>query len=701
MPLIDLKTDFKSLKFGNDRPQGGSSNQPYIQTPIPDDDKQGIPSTKDFLLRGGLSAPINAAKDVSRLTQMFFDSKDPSGLLFTAKENLLSRTSVKTEASTTAGAIYTPLSTLGQSATGFAGGHLNLLGLDPTGLSSLGIQKYEDVIKSKNESSTFAEKTVQKIVKVTNPSYKLFKDGNPSLEGSTPLINPFSPVIDKKISITVPNDQSDFDNRLVNLYTEKQISKSDNIILEYGGGPGSILGIGKTRINFSSQRTGINNPLYVKDTKFFNFGGFKLSQPLNFTNLLGASDFEGISYDDNGINGDDGTILPTKTFGRIEDNRTLSKDNRGKTLSGYNGYQSGIKNSSRPTEKIKNEYTYKPDKNLIIDKRVNTGNPGSPTLPSDPTRFKYNIAVADESLSEYKNALDKITAGNIYSGRNPNHSNKNDRNDLVKFSIGVLRNDSTGKSDYMHFRSFIDSFDDSYTSNWGDVKYAGRGDKFFNYQGFDRSINMSFTVYAQSKAELIPMYKKLNFLASSLAPSYGTGGFMQGNLVYLTLGGYLYKQLGIIQSLTYTVPQESTWEIGISRKSDESDEFYRNIKSDNSVKELPHMIQVSGLKFTPIHDFLPRKANPKNQKDTRFIALNNSRWNGASNYGPELKKPYTKPREEVELERISLNPVNIVPQGGGNGLATYPYTVKPILNSQTNLFDTDLSGGGNRVFPNQ
>lgn len=54
MPLIDLKTDLKSLKFGNDRPQGGSSNQPYIQTPIPDDDKQGIPSTEDFLLRGGI-----------------------------------------------------------------------------------------------------------------------------------------------------------------------------------------------------------------------------------------------------------------------------------------------------------------------------------------------------------------------------------------------------------------------------------------------------------------------------------------------------------------------------------------------------------------------------------------------------------------------------------------------------------------------
>ena len=38
MPLINLKTNLKSLKFGNDKRGGGSSNQPYIVTPIPDGD---------------------------------------------------------------------------------------------------------------------------------------------------------------------------------------------------------------------------------------------------------------------------------------------------------------------------------------------------------------------------------------------------------------------------------------------------------------------------------------------------------------------------------------------------------------------------------------------------------------------------------------------------------------------------------------
>jgi hypothetical protein len=61
-----------------------------------------------------------------------------------------------------------------------------------------------------------------------------------------------------------------FKNRLLNVWYNKQQQKSeDTIVLEYGGGPGSILGIGKTKIPFASQRTGINNPLESEQSNFF------------------------------------------------------------------------------------------------------------------------------------------------------------------------------------------------------------------------------------------------------------------------------------------------------------------------------------------------------------------------------------------------------------------------------------------------
>ncbi len=88
--LIKLQngdTVLKSLKFGNDRPGGGSSNQPYIKNPINEPNLPALNS--DFLLRGGILAPLTALEDVARLTKYFFDFKNPGGLLFTAKQNLL------------------------------------------------------------------------------------------------------------------------------------------------------------------------------------------------------------------------------------------------------------------------------------------------------------------------------------------------------------------------------------------------------------------------------------------------------------------------------------------------------------------------------------------------------------------------------------------------------------------------------------
>jgi hypothetical protein len=96
------------------------------------------------------------------------------------------------------------------------------------------------------------------------------------------------------------------------------------------------------------------------------------------------------------------------------------------------------------------------------------------------------------------------------------------------------------------------------------------------------------------------MYKKLNYLASSLAPDYNNG-FMRGVLVQLTIGGYFYNQPGFITGLTYDLTEESTWEIGINDKgfSDPAN------RGDDLVKELPHMIKVSSFNFTPIHRFIP------------------------------------------------------------------------------------------------
>ena len=119
MGLVDLKTDLKSLRYGKDRIGGGSSNQPYKTRPIPDSiSDTDVTGGPDFLLRGGTLALRNSVRDVSRLSQMFFDLKSPNGLLFTAKQNVLSLTNVNSNVGYKSFQEFTTTNTDGRTAIG-------------------------------------------------------------------------------------------------------------------------------------------------------------------------------------------------------------------------------------------------------------------------------------------------------------------------------------------------------------------------------------------------------------------------------------------------------------------------------------------------------------------------------------------------------------------------------------------------------
>jgi hypothetical protein len=214
--LINLTTNLKSLKFGQDRPGGGSSNQPYLTTPIPEKSGLNIDSP-DFLLRGGLLAPVNSAQDVVRLGKYFLDLKSPSGLLFTAKQNLLSRVAVRTQAANINNeGFYTPLSTLAEAGLVAFGGHVNKQGLNPFPGSAGSLKTYEDAFRQ---------------------------------ELLTPTLNDNRLIALYKVKIT--GDES-----LLGLNKIRTIKADPIHLLQYPGGPGSVLGIGNTKFKFATKNDG-------------------------------------------------------------------------------------------------------------------------------------------------------------------------------------------------------------------------------------------------------------------------------------------------------------------------------------------------------------------------------------------------------------------------------------------------------------
>ena len=678
MALVNLTTNLKSLRYGKDTIGGGNSNQPYVKTSIPEDlSDVGRTGGPDFLLRGGTLLPKIIGNDVSRMTKMFFDFKSPRGPLFIAKQNLLSLTNVSSQVGyvvakedavvipggegTAIGnllrslvpplnqGIYLPLSTIGQAAGNAIGLHLDKQGLgfnfkttvgSPDGNSLLGLPTYLNTIHTNATDG---------------PKSRLFG------------------LLDK-----------------VNTDTQ-----GVNNLYSYSGGPGAILGVGKTNIVMvGDQRTGINNPNTTREkpkvtwgsaTRFSSFANpFDTnnfgSSPLSRANQIGSGGKTSYTIGDinisptvndenlsNAITNDqflrvgasaaylgnsfilqnantsiksaflgNGKVQTFSVYEQNDDPFSLSTKNNGKAFNSgildrtpqlqlsqeqisskepfsKTGNQNNITNFTKDiapngNQFIPNSLNYVNDNK--IENRVNLGDPGKRA-----NRISYTIGRQEEgqdlTVSQntgYKQALDKINALPIYQSSSP--TTDNIKNDLVKFRIGVISNKNPDIKTYIHFRAFIDNMSDNFTADWQDQKYMGRGEKFYKYQGFDRQISLSWTVAAQSKQELIPMHQKLNYLASVCAPDYSPEGYMGGNLISLTIGGWCYEQVGIMKGLNLEIPTESPWEIALP---DEGNKAFAQdgstILSDPSVKELPMIIRVTGFTFIPIHNFIPKVQN--------------------------------------------------------------------------------------------
>ena len=643
MPLIDLKTDLKSLTYGTDRPGGGSSKEPFITEPIPEGEETTQGAREDFLLRQG--AIRNSGKDVSRLTKLFFSTT--KGLSFTTTTNLLSRTSVKTEATLgpayAGGAInqgvYLPTSTLAQVGIGFTGTHLNLLGLDPTSpMSGVvegglfpggGLIRYEQVVRDLNN-----------------------QEGDSS---NNRLVS----LYDTKISGLTPTPKNSL------------VASSPLNILSYSGGPGSILGIGNTITKRASNTTGINEYGWqVKDFTAESFSGVSNAKTsLDLSNSLGAS-YDYFTYNEIsnqlvpdptpeilGINPLDGSQL--KRFGPQDNNQTLStledsgslvriskenskvkvadakttfnqnnpsgsvdtvtfgagstdKDNNlslpTTITSSLNYAKSGISqaktyfNENNPSGSIDTvAFGAGADQQIVTLKTAYNKPDGNPITHNNANRtreyntknkfkqYRYgNLGSPQNGNSQYTYGGDKFNA-NITNDLNTTlPSSDAPNNQLFKFYLNLLDPQSPNTDNYLYFQAYVDSFTDNIGAKYDEYTYTGRGYPSFKYKGFSRDISLSFTIVATNPEQIAPIYSKLNRLIQNMAPNYSNSGYIRGNFVKLTFGDYLNSVPGIVKGFSLNPIFDVGFDIGTGENS--------------SGKQLPKGIKVDGFNFTPITD---------------------------------------------------------------------------------------------------
>jgi hypothetical protein len=210
------------------------------------------------------------------------------------------------------------------------------------------------------------------------------------------------------------------------------------------------------------------------------------------------------------------------------------------------------------------------------------------------------------NIIDYKRANFNLTKELVYEKGKYGEATLPGSDDFVEFYFSsiVLSGHSNCPAEVIVFRATFDSITDNHKPSWNSVKYMGRADPLYVYQGYERSISFGFTVHIGSRDEMKASWRKLNYLASWTAPEYTGAGFIRGPLIRLNIGHLYRKMPGYLSSLTYTFDNaQTTWETAQLLEDQKLDGLNRT-QTSPGVLQLPKTIQVS-CEFVPVGVYRP------------------------------------------------------------------------------------------------
>ena len=575
MPLVNFRTNLTTLQYGLDRPGGGYSGQPFKQFPIEDASTPDIfrryyeanRTGLDFPVRGGAITQlvtgdlgvISSTIDRERI-EAFFNSA-PRGKAFIDKQKGLQLSNPRLQVPNTifflSGEIgntflpvtnvYQPANTLAQVQVMGTGAFINRHGLAPT--------IYEDP----KRTYAYIAGAPQNNTDVTNRlsilwALKLLNNTNFFANGVGGANRGIDPDLVTRLGISPLQDQ----------------------LFNYQGGPGSVYGIGFTRIRRATSTRATE--LLTNETVGFTVNGVSAPQGVSQPYSTVALTYQQLA-EQNTRNGRAAVAAEIQDF-RKQTNQASGSRQPVIPSSDYSRYNIasrvapniGIGNPGQPGDRSNYATSSLGDAGSDA---LNLGNP-----------FYFNPGEQDPWT-----AADKQTP-QVFS------------KDIIKFAFECLNNEdpSSNNSTALIFRAFLDGqITDTNQASYNEFKYLGRGETFRTYQGFDRSIGFTFKVFAQSRQEMRPLYRKLNTLISQVYPDYSTTyNLMRGNVVRLTIGDYIYRTPGFLENVNVTIDNTDTpWEILLGERD------------ESAVRQLPHMVTVQ-CSFKPIMDILPRKQDYSN-----------------------------------------------------------------------------------------
>jgi len=531
----------KSIKYGRDRRGNGDSGQPYITTPIPLRLAQSI--ADDGLVRGGIVTADRAAQiDTERINRFIKDK--PRGPLFIQRQVKLQFSNPKLEVkrfkgsgegipgiiSSAAAGLFNVVNELAPGPTrlynnGFNtiaqigatafGQHFDRHGLTPVQDDNT---KYFAVVKHNNENGT------NRLIELKNQLIKPVENPQNFLNSANFIINN----INALFKTNIPT---------------KGLQPQDLQIANYLGGPGSIYGNGRTlirRFDITSNSFNKYDPL---DEKIVDYKAF---QPLS--DLYDSAETT-ITTPSFALNPEAGPVRKQQDYvkerGPIDQTAVDYNTGTGANIpAGANPIRSSVSPTTRQYGALKSQIEAQSNKTTTIINGLSDNAEVSPdvvTINKNSKNYKYH----GDTLKDIASRKDANIMSVIFRIINPFATNPGDDSQL----------------DDIVFSAYINGFRDNFDATWNEYNYVGRSESFYTYGKFKRNVNFNLDIPCFNRTELQLKHRALGQLASTTAGAYNGNNLLGGVLIKLYIGKYIYGQYGILNNLSYEIPQDASWDI--------------------------------------------------------------------------------------------------------------------------------------------
>ena len=165
-----------------------------------------------------------------------------------------------------------------------------------------------------------------------------------------------------------------------------------------------------------------------------------------------------------------------------------------------------------------------------------------------------------DSLYGITNGSDKLNSNGISGEGNSKEDLEN--SDLIPFWIKPLGGNS------VHFRASLTGISENVTPSWNTNKFYGNPYSFYTYQGVERNCTFTLQMFCYNEFELAAMWEKISIVTKQCYPTIGgevdSRKYVTPPIIQFRLGSMYNNKQGFIESLTYNIPDNGTWEIAKS-----------------------------------------------------------------------------------------------------------------------------------------